>query len=98
MLKFEVVSTIISDVHFSRFSTVEHVPTIQSFLCDVINYEQKIREKKNIFTPLLVHFVSNTLCRCLQHPHLRKQIFKHVEGLKACQNQPLGVDSNVESK
>ena len=35
--QFSVVSTIISGVLFARFCIVDHVPTIQSFLCDVIN-------------------------------------------------------------
>ena len=36
LLKLSVVLTVISGVLFARFSTVNHVPTISSFLCDVI--------------------------------------------------------------
>ena len=33
----KVVSTVGSGILFACFSTVEHVPTIDSFLCEVIN-------------------------------------------------------------
>ena len=42
-----VVSTIISSILFARFCIVDHVPTIQSFLCDVINCLETKNKREN---------------------------------------------------
>ena len=57
---WSVVSTVVSKVLFARFRIVEHILTILSFLCDVINCKRKNELDNYLFTPLLVHFVSNT--------------------------------------
>ena len=41
-----VVSTIISCILFARFRIVNHVPTISSFLCDVITFKER-NEREN---------------------------------------------------
>ena len=62
---------------FARcFSTFEYVPTISRFLCDRHHklLDKEMKEK----TPLLLHFLSNTLCPRLQHTHFLKEIFKGI--------------------
>ena len=65
--KVLVVSTIISGVLFARFSTVDCVPTVCSFLVTSLTAEARNEREIWLFAPLLMHFVSNTLCSCLQH-------------------------------
>ena len=45
----KVVSTVVSQVIFTCFCMVEHIPTINSFLCYVINY--KTKNKKESYRP-----------------------------------------------
>ena len=66
-LNIFLISTVLSKVLFARFRIVEHILTIISFLCEVINCQRKNERENDLFTPLLVHFVSNTLCLHLQH-------------------------------
>ena len=64
-----VASTIISGNLFARSPIVDHVPTRKLSLWRHKLFKTKIREK----IPLLLHFLSNTLCPRLQHTHFSKE-------------------------
>ena len=65
--KVLVVSTIISGILFARFSTVDCVPIVYSFLVTSLSVEARNERENGLFAPLLMHFVSNKLCSRLQH-------------------------------
>ena len=50
----------------------------KSFLLMSLTVEERNERENWLFPPLLVHFVSNTLCSRLQHTHFSRQIFKRI--------------------
>ena len=68
-----VVSTVVYGILFACFPTVysNHI----KLSSDIINCRRKKCERKSTLSPLLMHFVTNTLCSRLQHTHFFKQTF-----------------------